>query len=159
MRHLLFFVFLLAVLVSNGQPPIAKEWRNLIDRINYQLHYNDSVGTEEYKAEYILCMFKVDSVGKITGVNYLADPQNIGTIYKALSSIPLAVFESWEYKKSKAHTVILPIVYCPEEGCPEYFNDLINSRGDKSVFWKPLNETATTILFTPYRIFRPKPRS
>jgi hypothetical protein len=148
MRHLLFSVCLLAVSVSNGQPPVAKEWRNLHDRIFYQLYLNDSMDTEDHKPEYILCMFKVDSLGKISNVHYLSDPQNAGSLYKAIASIPLSVFDGWVYQKATGRTIILPIVYCPEGGCPDYINDLVNSRGDKSVFFKVINETSTTILLT-----------
>jgi hypothetical protein len=155
MKHILIVAFLFTILESNGQPPVAKEWRNLHDRIFRQLHFNDSMDTEDHKAEYILCIFKVDSAGKINDVHYLSDPKNIGSLYKAISSIPTSVFDGWVCQKAMGRTIILPIVYCPEGGCPEYINDLINSRGDKSVYFKVLNETSSTILLTPLRGSKP----
>jgi hypothetical protein len=157
MRHLLIFSFLLSGLVSNCQPPIPREWRNLKDRIDYALVKNDTSESEKRGAEYIFCMIKVDSLGKVASMNVLADPQNIGPIYKVINAIPLSVFNGWEYQKAMGHTIIIPFVYCPEEVCPEYINDLVNSRGDHSIFWRIFNETSTTIEFTAFRILRHKP--
>jgi hypothetical protein len=148
MRHLLFFTFLLAAVISNSQPPTAREWRKLSDRIFYRLAKNDSMDTEDHKAEYILCVFKVDSLGKIASVHYLTDPQNTGSLFKAIACIPLSEFNGWVYDKAKGRTIVLPVVYCPEGGCPEYINDLVNSRGDKSLYLKILNENSTTIWLT-----------
>jgi hypothetical protein len=153
MRHLLIFVFLLAILKSNGQQPVTKEFRNLTDRIYHQLFINETWQTKNNSPEYILCMLKVDTLGKIVSVNVLADPQNIGPIYKVINSIPLSVFDGWISQKAMGHTIIFPIAYCPGKECPDYINDLVNTRGDKSDFSKIINETSTTILFTAFRLY------
>jgi hypothetical protein len=156
MRHLLISVLLMAVFVSNSQSLTPKEIRNLSDRIMKPLSLNDSLDPEDHKAEYIQVVLRVDSLGKISSMHVLTDPGNIGSLYKAVSGIPISVFDGWIEQKVMQRTIVFPIVYMPSDGCPEYILDLVNSRGDKSIYHKIISETATTISLTAYPFSKPE---
>lgn len=156
MRYILFLIFLASGIVSKSQPLISKEFRNLSDRIFRELHFNDSLDTEDHKPEYIQYILKVDSSGQISSTHILTDPRYTGTLFTAVSSIPFSVFAGWKSQKAKQRTIIFPIYYCPENGCPLYIADLVRARDDRSIQFKIINETVTTITLTAIRSDKPR---
>ena len=60
-------------------------------------------------SEIIICLFSIDSSGKVASIHLLADDTKRGSAFERLSNLTPAQFSEWQCKSCKGKTILVPM--------------------------------------------------
>jgi hypothetical protein len=79
------------------------------------------------RSEAFICLLSIDSNGKVTAVNLLADEKNRDSAFAIFSKLEPKHFKDWQAKSCKNKTVIVPIALLTSSEKPKYVKDLMSA--------------------------------
>jgi hypothetical protein len=108
---------------------------------------NMKEGEVKRASEFLICLFQIDSSGRVSSIDLMSDGKNRDSTYSYLSNLRPELFKDWKSPNVKGKVIIMSVVSRSNGKGPGYIENFVDRR-----FFNPpsvLSETNKIIVVTP----------
>jgi hypothetical protein len=138
-KSLLYFVLLLSVAANSQRDSVSLSLKEECDLEHILYDYyalqhwgeegNTGISRMGKPTEIVICVFGIDSSGKVGNISLLSDDKNRDSVFSIFSRMTPQNFKDWRCEKCGGKTLILPFIDFIENNSkkPAYYKNYLSS--------------------------------